>query len=248
MDEDTKQRIQGGLTFIIEFYKICMGTFLTVFVPHQCKDEKICTVSYNINGNDDPYHKSVFVFNIVSFVVFFSMYFIEVKRENWCINYLDTDYSRPADNLDEEIEYYPIFKFQMNALNRKYKILVDSCIGFQTINIVLSSIDISNNWAGSASLAPMLSYILLIFIKLFHTRTIATTSLYKERAYSAYLSGPKTFNVIDKDHRLPEPNSIISHEEIESNLQQTNNNGGDSIKQNETAPSNMNSTTLLSVY
>ena len=167
MDDDTKQRLQGGLTFIIEFYKICMGTFLTVFVPHQCDHNTICTVTYNINSNSDPYHKSALVFNLISFIVFFAMYFIEVQRENWCINYLDIDYSKPAENLDEEIEYYPTFKYEMHALNRKYKILVDSCIGFQTINIVLSSVNVANNWAGSASLAPMLSYILLIVIKLF---------------------------------------------------------------------------------
>ena len=30
---------------------------------------------------------------------------------------------------------------------------------------------------------------------------ISTSSLEKERAYSAYLTGPKTYNVIDKDHK-----------------------------------------------
>ena len=241
MDDDTKQRLQGGLTFIIEFYKICMGTFLTVFVPHQCDNNTICTVTYNINSNSDPYHKSVLVFNLISFVVFFVMYFIEVKRENWCINYLDIDYSKPAENLDEEIEYYPTFKYEMHALNRKYKILVDSCIGFQTINIVLSSVDVANNWAGSASLAPMLSYILLIVIKLFHTRNIATSSLKNERAYSAYLSGPKTFNVIDKDHRRPLSDAVISHEEIETTLEKNVDN------KNRTSHTEVNSAGLLTL-
>lgn len=49
------------------------------------------------------------------------MYFIEVKRENWCINYLDIDYSKPTENLDEEIEYYPTFKSEMHALNKNIK-------------------------------------------------------------------------------------------------------------------------------
>ena len=237
MDDDTKQRLQGGLTFIIEFYKICMGTFLTVFVPHQCDNNTICTVTYNINSNSDPYHKSALVCNLISFVVFFAMYSIEVKRENWCINYLDIDYSKPTENLDDEIEYYPTFKYEMHALNRKYKILVDTCIGFQTINIALSSVDVANNWAGSASLAPMLSYILLIVIKLFHTRNIATASLKNERAYSAYLSGPKTFNVIDKDHRRPSIDTVISHEDIETTIE----------NKNSTSHTEINSTGLLTL-
>ena len=45
---------------------------------------------------------------------------------------------------------------------------------------------------------------MLVTMKLAGARSIAQASLKSERAYSAYLSGPKTYNAIDVDHRLPE--------------------------------------------
>lgn len=207
MDEDTQQRLKGGFTFMLEFYKICMGTFLTVFVPHQCyettpqgEQSTICTVSYNVYHGDD-YHRRVIWFNLVSFVVFVSMYYMEVKRENWCINYLDIDYSKASDNLDDEIEEYPVFKYKMRQLNKNYDILVKACSVTQLFNIAISVADVGRSWAGSASFTPMLSYILLIASKLYTTYMVSTASLKSERAYSAYLTEPKTYNTIDKDHR-----------------------------------------------
>ena len=207
MDEDTVQRLKGGLTFVLEFYKICMGTFLTVFVPHQCYEitaqgsqPTICTVSHNVYNGDD-YHRRVIWFNLFSFVVFITMYYSEVKRENWCINYLDIDYTKPSDNLDDEIELYPVFKERMRQLNKRYDVLVKACSVTQLFNIAISVADVGRSWAGSASFTPMLSYILLIATKLYTTYMVATASLKKERAFSAYLKEPKTYNTIDKDHK-----------------------------------------------
>jgi len=38
------------------------------------------------------------------------MYGIEIKREKWCINYLDQDINKSITNLDLEIEKYPNLK------------------------------------------------------------------------------------------------------------------------------------------
>ena len=207
MDEDTIQRLKGGMTFVLEFYKICMGTFLTVFVPHQCYEitphgsqPTICSVSHNVYHGDD-YHRRVIWFNLFSFIVFIGMYYSEVKRENWCINYLDIDYTKPSDHLDDEIELYPTFKERMRKLNKRYDILVKACSVTQLFNIAISVADVGRSWAGPASFTPMLSYILLIASKLYTTYVVATASLKKERAFSAYLKEPITYNTIDKDHR-----------------------------------------------
>jgi len=126
---------------------------------------------------------------------------MEVKRENWCINYLDIDYSKASDNLDIEIEEYPVFKRRMRQLNKNYDTLVKACSVTQLFNIAISVADVGRSWAGSASFTPMLSYILLIASKLYTTYTVSTASLKSERAYSAYLTEPKTYNTIDKDHQ-----------------------------------------------
>ena len=222
MDEDTKQRVKGTLTFVLEFYKICMGSFLTVFVPHQCYEMTpqgergtICTISHNVYHGDD-YHRSIIWINLISFVMFVGMYYTEIKRENWCINFLDIDYTKPSDNLDEEIEDYPVFKHNMHTLNKNYDRLVKVCMGTQLVNIGCSVADIGRSWAGSASFTPMLSYILLIASKLYTTYMVSTASLQTERAYSAYLKEPKTYNTIDKDHR-----NIVKEAEISVELTET---------------------------
>ena len=43
-----------------------------------------------------------------------------MKRENWCIKYLDIDLTKPNNYLDDEIEAYPKYKKQMNLLNKSY--------------------------------------------------------------------------------------------------------------------------------
>ena len=62
---DTKQRIKTSLAFIVEFYKILMGTFLCSFVPQKCGDE-VCSITQNIY-NTEPLHFSANIFNLATF-------------------------------------------------------------------------------------------------------------------------------------------------------------------------------------
>ena len=196
---DRKQRIIGTFIFLLEFYKILMGTFLTIFVPHAC-DSRTCTPTENIN-NRNSYHSSALIVNTISFGVFLMMYYSEIRRENWCISYLDINPQKPIEYLDVEIEDYPKIKKKMSRLNIQYKNLTILCAGVQGINISVSAVDIFKFGAGTSSFLTMASYMVLIITKLINTYNIASTSLTKERAYSAYLSGPKTYNVIDMDHK-----------------------------------------------
>jgi hypothetical protein len=180
LDEDSQQRVKGFATFLLEFYKVCMGSFLTVFVPHQCSPDpstgntsSICSISHNIN-HGDAYHTCVLWINLLSFALFLTVYRIELKRENWCINYLDIDSAKSAENLDDEIEDYPIIKKEMHELNTKYQKYVKICIKTQFVNTILSVTDVGRSWAGSASFTPMLSYVLLDSIEVCLDETEST--------------------------------------------------------------------------
>lgn len=199
LDVDTQQRLKTGVGFILEFYKIAMGTFLTVFVPRSCPDGA-CTVTDNIY-DEGLYHQVALGFNALAFIVFLNLYRVELQRENWCIKYLDIDPEKANENLDDEIEEYPELKKQMSDLNQSYKTSTVACTALQVVNIGVSLGDILDNWAGSASLTPMLSFILLIVAKLYNAYFVSSEAIKTERAYSAYLSGPKTYNTIDEDHR-----------------------------------------------
>jgi hypothetical protein len=196
---DTKQRIQSGCIFILEFYKVLMGSFITLFVPHQC-DDHICSMNEIFDSSDD-FRMFVLFVNFVSCIQLLILYALEIKRENWCITYLDIDPKKPNNNLDTEIEDYPEYKKQMTQINKNYKNFSLACVVSQVFNILVSVIDLGMHWVGSVSLSPLIGYVILMLSKLYNTYFISNASLKKERAYSAYLTISKTYNTIDEDKR-----------------------------------------------
>ena len=211
VDQDDKQRMKAVISFGLEFYKILMGTFLTAFIPRECK-EGVCSLTDNIY-DDELYHRVAISLNAFSFLVFLAFYYAEISRENWAIEYLDIDPTKPNDHLDDEIEKYPDIKKRMRELNTKYLTTTKFCTGLQVVNIGVSIGDIASHWAGAATVTPLLSSILLIFMKLYASFTVANASIKDERVFSAYLSIPKTFNTIDEDYRSIDADTVC--EDIE---------------------------------
>jgi hypothetical protein len=193
IDVDTKQRIQSSCLFLLEFYKVLMGSFLVLFVPQQCGDH-ICTFK-EIIENETP----CVAVNTLSCLYLLYLYSIELKRENWCIKYLDIDPNKPNNNLDTEIEQYPEYKNNMLQINKKYKKNSLNCIGLQGVNITLSVVYIAHHWTGTIALTPLISYVIMVISKLYNTFFISNASIKEERAYSAYLTISKTYNTIDSD-------------------------------------------------
>ena len=162
VDQVDKQRMKAVTSFVLEFYKILMGTFLTAFVPRECADG-VCSIMDNVY-DDELFHRVAISLNAFSFLVFLAFYYAEISRENWAIEYLDIDPEKPNNNLDDEIEHYPDIKKRMQELNKKYLITTQFCGGLQVVNIAVSVGDIASHWAGAATVTPLLSSILLIFM------------------------------------------------------------------------------------
>ena len=202
VDADTRQRFKSALTLMAQLYRVVTGCFLTVFVPHAC-GESMCSFSHNLTSTD-AMHQTALMFNVLCFACFLFLYFAEASREAFSITFLDIEPSKPNDNLDEAIERYPTLKSRMFELNARYSRAVSACTAAHAANLGVSLIDIWHSWPGSPAIAPLISYTMLINGKLLGARTVAKESLTSERMYSAYLTTPKTYNAIDKDHRLPE--------------------------------------------
>lgn len=202
LTQDHKQQINMIFGFIIEFYKIVMGTFLMIFVPQLCNDT-VCSIMDNII-RDKLLHIIALAFNFVSFFVLLNFYKVELKRENTCIKYLDIEPSKPNNYLKDVI-FNPVYdriKNKIIKLNTQYLFATKLAIGFLTTNFILSAVSIGYDYAGSNTLTTILSFFLLLCIKLNTAFTIARKSVKKTRMYSSYLKTSKTFNVIDEDHRI----------------------------------------------
>jgi len=95
-DQDFQQKVNVASTLLLEIYRVLMGAFLVVFVPQKC-DDTICSMNQNIN-RDDILSQVTMAFNAVTMLTFLFLYFVEVKRENKLINYLEVNRFTPVDN------------------------------------------------------------------------------------------------------------------------------------------------------
>ena len=213
---DSKQRVTTTCLMFLEFYKILMATFLVLFVPQKCENE-VCTITENFFKRD-PVHLAALISNFTTFVSVLYFYYIEMKRENWCIKYLDIDLTKPNNYLDDEIEAYPKYKKQMNQLNKSYLKSMYASSTLLIINFGISGTAIGFDYVGTNTITTMVSFFLLISSKLYSAYVTGTDSVKKERALSAYMKTAKTYNTIDEDFRITETpttteNIVISVEE-----------------------------------
>ena len=200
VNTDCNQRLQTTMLFIVEFAKVSMGTFLVVFVPREC-DNGTCLIKDNVTENS-PLHFVALMSNAFTFALFVYFYFVEMVRENFCIEYLDVNEEKPIDNLDTEIEMYPKIKQEMKFHNKKYLVVAKFVLYFNFTNLAVSLADLADSWNGASSLTPLLSYVLLISQKLATSIKTASDAIKHEKALSAYLRTPMVYNEIDQDKRL----------------------------------------------
>lgn len=202
---DNQQRLTAAAIMLLEFYKVTMGTFLVIFVPQQCGDD-VCSLSDNFS-NDAPLNRAAIACNFAAFATVLGFYAVEIKRENWCIKFLDIDPDKPNNHLDDEIESYPILKSDMASLNRQYLGTLYAAAALMAANFGVSGAAIATNYAGSNTLTSLLSFVLLVSMKLYAAYTVGTRSVEEERAFSGYLTIARTYNTIDDDHRVDGDNA-----------------------------------------
>ena len=214
MDVDTKERLKIIMIFLLQSYKVAMGSMLVLFVPQECGNNSVCSLTDNLTKTD-ALHVTTLFFNFVSLVSFVLCYNSELKRENWCVKHLDIDKNHGDNNLALVLNQKPEFKIALDAINNRYYILALNAAGVYIINLILSSIVLFNNSAGASTLTSYLGFVILIVMKLYNSVYISVDSKKNARAFSAYMTEFQSFNVIDVDHRGPENGIEITEINIE---------------------------------
>ena len=191
LSNDTKERFRVFLAFCLEVYKIATGTFLSLFVPKQCADD--CPTSIN----PSTIGSASFWTNAVTFCSIIILYSVELRRENWCIKNLDIDANKPDTNLalvaPEKI------KQQLLAWNVWYWKWAMLGMILSVGNVVLSSIYLAMYYQDTTTISTLISFSILVFMKLFSSFSLAKKSVLDDQAYSAYLMENSSFNVLDAD-------------------------------------------------
>ena len=175
-----------------------MGALLIVFVPQKCEDT-ICSASQNVN-RDDKLTKAAFSFNIITAFSFLALYFIEVKRENKLINYMEVNKFTASDNdsVEKALEKLSVVKKQKIWDYDGYyqKCGYASTLSF-SINAILSFIVVCQHYLDSKTMTVFFTNILLMGLKVADVFSIANTS--KNIFYSAYLKNRVQYNDVDPD-------------------------------------------------
>jgi hypothetical protein len=202
LSEDNNQRFKSIVSILSNGYKVLMAALLCIFVPQKCPESPTNECSINDNfTNLIPYNVVVMVVNFITLATFVYFYSIEYYRENWCIEYLDIDETKPMTNLKTEIESYPEFKQELVRINYIY--YISSCVlwGLNIVNFVMSSVLVYHfYYLDFKSISVMITYFLLVSDKLSTTLATSKKSYTEIMPNSAYMSGPIVFNIIDRDY------------------------------------------------
>ena len=236
VNNDLKERLKIGALFMFQSYKVIMGSLLILFVPQKCEDSNdnsgsqislnsdsaICSLSDNLHKTDDTFHNVTLGFNFLCVALFFGMYFVELRRENWCVKNLDINHDFPDNHLDDIIDQRPLVKAELRKKNNRY--FKVSCVtsSVYMINLILSSIIIYTNYVGIQAVTSYTSYVALILLKIYNSLFISYTSLKGDKALSGYITEFSSFNVFDEDILTPKADA-----EKESILQTDNKDNND---------------------
>lgn len=198
IDEDIKQRIKVFGIFFLQSYKILTGTMLSLFIPQSCGD-KMCTLTDNYN-NAEIYHKSLFYCNCFSMFLFICSYLIELRREEWCVKYLDIDNNYPDNYLKEIIVQEKGLDTYMDKINKIYYNVLLATTSVYGLNLFMTIKMIKDDYHSSSTISCFASFSLLVMMKLYNSLNVAHQSVKDDKMMSAYMSEFVSFNVLDQDY------------------------------------------------
>jgi hypothetical protein len=196
--QDCNQKINLTISFLLQLYKVLVGSFLTVFVPQSCEGV-ICSMNQNIFVSS-PFNVFVLAFNLFTFFSFMIMYYIELKRENKMIVYLDVNKNLPRNDESVANQLSKLPKEKLDNLyyydKRYWQSSIGAFVTF-TLNIIFSCIVIASKYLNSNSIIVLLTNILFIGSKLYTSYEVVNTS--KNIFLSSYLTRKVQFNDVDPD-------------------------------------------------
>ena len=203
-DQDFQQQMSVSITFALELYKVLMGGMLIMFVPQKC-GENSCTITENISRTDD-FSIATLAFNIITFLCFFGLYIIEVRRENYMINYLEVNRFKPKDNesVGDALQLLPKEKQDtLHAYDRYYYNSGMVSLFLFIINVALSGYFVSLHYLDGKTISVFLTNVIFMSSKVSEVNELVNT---KENVfYSAYLNDRVQYNDVDPDKAMDAP-------------------------------------------
>lgn len=193
IDKDFQERAKAVFSFGLEAYKVIMGTFLTVFVPHTCPEQDCTTLTLMARPHD-----VALALNYTAFASIFILYLIELQRENFLITRFDIDSAYPDIHLASVLPL--TLKKTLLAYNTVYWKTSLFAMLCNVANIGVSAYYLSSRSVDGTSTAAF-SFALLVFMKLSRAFALSRADAKEVRARSAYMTEHTSFNILDVDYK-----------------------------------------------
>ena len=210
-NQNLYQKVVVSINILFEFFRVITCSLLIVFIPQKCGDH-VCSINEKLYLRPSFYCASL-IFNFITLFTFFCFYFLEIRRENILIQYLEVNPSISYNKFDVEklIELLPLNKKKkILQVQKYYQKFANIMIYTYIINIILSGIVINKYSITNQSISTFITYILFIIIKLNNVYSIANTEDFT--FYSAYLMTNMQFNDVDKRFKQKQSYDIQTHE------------------------------------
>jgi len=235
-NQDLMQKIGMVPTVLIELYKVMVSSFLILFVPQKCGDH-VCSLNENMVAENDLYTTGL-VINFITMFSFVVFYFIEVKRENRLISYLDVNPTKASDNdsVGKVLEILPNDKkVNIIQLDKHYQRVGWFVLGMFMLNTIISGFVVYEYYLDNQTTSTYITNILFMVTKLGDIYTITNTE--QNIFYSAYLKNKLQYNDVDPDKKLClKDESDLSKEESDYSKE------SDCLKDNYSIENNVNET------
>lgn len=198
LSQDSKQKLNVLISFGLEFYRVLMGCMLIVFVPQKCGGE-ICGFGENVLKNDGLVDAG-FILNLVTCVIFCGFYYVEIKRENKMINYLEVNDDIPNDNdeVGKMLLKLPSEKKEaLLKMDARYQTLGYISMFFFIVNSAYSGVPIFMHYLDNKTITVYVTNVMFLAFKISDSYAVVNTE--KNVFYSAYLTSKVQYNDVDPD-------------------------------------------------
>ena len=139
LDVDNRERLKVAILFLLQSYKVAMGSLLLVFVPRSCADNKLCTFRDNLD-NRDYMNFPALCFNFITVFAFLITYIVELKRENWFVSNFDIDHNKADNNLAIVLKNKPDLLNALHSHNNKYYRITQMRFFIYLVNFIFSCV------------------------------------------------------------------------------------------------------------
>jgi len=195
------QRFNVLINILFEFYRVISCSLLILFIPQKC-GSNICSINDKLHW-DSLFYGISLTYNFITLFIFCFLYFLEMRRENILIKYLDVNPELPYNKADVEklLELMPENKKEnIIHVHNYYQKYANIMLYVYSVNAILSGLVVSKYRIPNQTLSTFITYILFVLIKLNNVYSIANTEEYT--FYSAYLTTNMQFNDIDDKYKL----------------------------------------------